>query len=107
MQLSDAERGILAELADALRRDLGASEVLLYGSAARGQLEDGSDVDLMVVLPEVTWEIEKQVTERCFRAELKCGRVFSAVCFTEDELTNSPLRASPFVINARKEGIPL
>jgi predicted nucleotidyltransferase len=107
MQLTPCEQQIVKGLADTLRRNLGASEVLLYGSAARGQLEEGSDVDLLVVLPKVNWEIEKQVTERCFQAELKCERIISAISFTEAELTQTPLRASPFVLGARKEGIPL
>ena len=107
MQLTPAEQRILKELADAFRRDFGASEVLLYGSAARSQLEEGSDIDLLLVLPEVTWEIEKQVIDYCFQAELKCGRLISTVCFTRDELAESPLRASPLVLNARKEGTPL
>jgi len=107
MQLTRSEQQILRELADTLRRDLGASEVLLYGSAVRGQLEEGSDIDLLVVLPKVNWEIEKQVTDHCFRAELQGERLISAVCFTEAELTQTPLRASPFVLNARKEGIRL
>jgi predicted nucleotidyltransferase len=107
MQLTPSEQQILTRLADTLRRDLGASEVLLYGSAARGQLEEGSDIDLLVVLPKVNWEVEKQVTDRCFQAELKCERIISATCFTEAELTQTPLRASPFVLNARKEGIQL
>ncbi len=107
MQLTRSERQILKELADTLRRKLGAIEVVLYGSAARGQLEEDSDIDLLVVLPAVDWGVEKQVTECCFQAELKCERIISAICFTEVELTQTPLRASPFVRNARKEGIPL
>jgi predicted nucleotidyltransferase len=107
MRLTRSEQQILRKLADTLRRNLEASQVLLYGSAARGQLEEGSDIDLLVVLPELNWEVEKQVTDYCFQAELKCERIISATCFTEAELTQSPLRASPFVLNARKEGIQL
>ena len=107
MQLSQTEQRILRELVDALRRDFGASEVLLHGSAARGQLQEGSDIDLLLVLPQLSWEIEKEVIEYCFRAELKCGRVISAVCFSRDELNESALRVSPFVLHARKEGIAL
>ena len=107
MQLTSSEQRILKELVDAFRRHFGASEVLLYGSAARGELEQDSDIDLLVVLPEVNWEIEKRLIDHCFEAELKCGRIISAVCFTGDELAHGPLRASPLVLNARKEGIPL
>ena len=107
MQLTSAEQRVLEELVDTFRRHFGASEVLLYGSAARGELEAGSDIDLLVVLPQVNWEIEKRLINYCFEAELKCGRVISTVCFTADELADSPLRVSPLVLRARKEGIPL
>lgn len=107
MQLNDTERCVLADLIATLRRDFSASRVLLYGSAARDQLQEGSDIDLLVVLPKVDWEIEKQIVERCFQAELKCSRVISAACFTNDELTRTPLRVSPFVLNVHREGIEL
>ncbi len=107
MKLTEAEQQILRGLVDAFRKDLGASEVSLFGSAARGQLQDGSDVDLLVVLPEITWEVEKQVIDRCFRAELQCGRMISTVCFSRDELERSPLRISPLVLRVREEGIAL
>ena len=107
MQLTEAERHTLSELVATLRAKFGASRVMLYGSAARGQLREGSDIDLLVVLPEVNWGIEKQVVECCFQAELKCDRVISAACFTADELAETPLRASPFVLNAHAEGVDL
>ena len=107
MQLTEAERRVLDEVVRALRRDFGASEILLYGSAARGELEPGSDIDLLVVLPQLDWEIEKEVVDLCFRAELNCDRIISTVCFSQAELTDGPLRASPMILNARKEGVPL
>ena len=107
MRLNDTERFALAELIATLRRDFSASRVLLYGSAARDQLQEGSDIDLLVVLPKVDWEIEKQVVERCFQSELKCNRVISAACFSADELAQTPLRVSPFVLNVHREGIEL
>lgn len=107
MQLTQTERSILTKLVATLRKEFGASRILLYGSSARGDLTEGSDIDLLVVLPKVNWEIEKQVVKRCFRAELECGRVISAACFSADELTQTPLRASPFVLNAQREGIEL
>ena len=107
MQLTRAEQHVVTKLVATLRKEFGASRILLYGSAARGQLAEGSDIDLLVVLPQVTWEIEKQVVKRCFQAELQCGRVISAACFTAGELTETPLRASPFVLNAHKEGVAL
>ena len=86
------------------RARFGAKEVCLYGSAARGQMDAGSDIDIFLVLPEVNWQIEKEIIKLCFDAELKCGRVFSAVCYSVDDIENSPLKESPLVLNVRKQG---
>lgn len=107
MDLTPRERAILLGLADSLRRECGVREALLYGSAARGELEEGSDIDLLLVLPELTWEIEKRIVNRCFQAELECGRVISTLCFSVAELADGPLTESPIVLRARREGKPL
>jgi predicted nucleotidyltransferase len=107
VELTQTERRIVEDLALSLRVEFGATHVLLYGSAARGELQEGSDIDLFVVLPDVDWETEKRIVDRCFRVELECGRVISAACFTAKELADTPLRASPFVLNASREGVEL
>ena len=107
MRLTKDEQARLKKLVRRLRDEAGAKEIYLYGSAARGELEEGSDIDLLIVLPEVTWEIEKRISGLCFEAEIEAGRVFSAICFSEHELLETPLRASPIVLAAKREGIAL
>ena len=107
MKLTSEEEQILDRLVKVLREQFGAREIVLYGSAARDELDEGSDIDLLIVLPEVNWEVEKEIIQVCFSAELECGRVFSSVCYTVDELECGPLRQSPLILNARREGIVL
>jgi len=107
MELNTEERDALSRVVQVLRDRFGAREVILYGSAARGQLDAESDIDLLVVLPELDWEIQKEIIAVCFEAELQCGRIISALCYTTDELEHSPLRSSPLVLTARREGQPL
>ena len=103
MNLSVSENQGLKELSKAFRHRFGAKEVLLYGSAVRGKMDEGSDIDLFIVLPEVNWQIEKGIIKLCFDAELRYGRVFSAVCYSIDDIQNSPLKESPLVLNVRKQ----
>jgi predicted nucleotidyltransferase len=107
MELNAEERATLSRVTQTLRDRFGAREVILYGSAARGQLDEESDIDLLVVLPRIDWEIQKEIIAVCFDAELQCGRVFSATCYSTDEMEHSPLRSSPLVLTARREGQPL
>jgi len=107
MRLSDTERRVLSQLAQRLRSELEAQHVWLYGSAARGELQAQSDIDLLVVLPTVDWEIEKRVIDCCFDSELQLDRIVSPTCVTERDLTQSPLRASPFLHNAQRDAAEL
>ena len=104
MELSIEERKILSGGARTLRDRFGAVEVILYGSAARGELDEESDIDLIVVLPVLDWATQKEIIAVCFDAELRCGRVISAICYTTDEMEHSPLRSSPLVLTARGGG---
>ena len=104
MKLSEAENQALIELSGLFREQFGAKEVCLYGSAARDEMDEASDIDIFLVLPEVNWQIEKDVIKLCFDAELQCGRVFSAICYSVDDIQNSPLKESPLVLNVRKQG---
>jgi predicted nucleotidyltransferase len=107
MELTAEEHDVLSKVTQTLRGRFGATEVILYGSAARGQLDEESDIDLLVVLPRVDWETQKEVIAVCFDAGLQCDRVISATCYTIDEMEHSPLRSSPLVLTARREGTPL
>lgn len=107
MQLSDTEKQSLRELAQAFRYRFGAVEVVLYGSAAKNEMDAESDIDLFVVLPQTSWKTEKEMIRLCFEKELECGRIISPVCFSTDELRNGPLDESPLVKNVRKEGIAI
>jgi len=107
MELNATERGALSNVTRILKERFGATEVLLYGSAARGQLDEESDIDLLVVLPELDWDMQKEIIAVCFDAGLQCDRVISPNCYTTEEMDHSPLRSSPLVLTARREGLPL
>jgi predicted nucleotidyltransferase len=55
---------LLAALREALRREPNARLAVLIGSAARGQLRDGSDVDLLVDLADPGWRAQDRLRER-------------------------------------------
>lgn len=107
MELNTEEREALSQVTRTLRDRFGATEIILYGSAARGQLDEESDIDLLVVLPQLDWEMQKEIIAVCFDAGLQCGRVISPNCYTKEEMEHSPLRSSPLVLAARREGQPL
>ncbi|MGH7802162.1 MAG: nucleotidyltransferase domain-containing protein [Thermodesulfobacteriota bacterium] len=83
-------------------------EVILYGSVARGDYTEESDIDVLVVLGEIVnfdeefnkiFEIKRE-TERKYDDEI----MISTIPTTENEYHS---RFTPLFLNIRKEGIPI
>ena len=87
-------------LADELRSRYGASLVLLFGSLARGDVHEGSDIDLIVVgnIPGRFHERPGQVLEL---TELPV----EPLCYTEDEFNRMLADRNPFILEALEEGV--
>ena len=107
MKLTQKEKGVIDDLALRYRAEFGAERVVLYGSAARGTMDRESDIDLLIVLPSVDWEIEKRIGSLAFDAGLEIDRVISTLCFSVNDLENSPMRSSPLVHAIWREGVAL
>ncbi|MBI4584696.1 MAG: nucleotidyltransferase domain-containing protein [Planctomycetes bacterium] len=99
---------MLTELRHALEKLYGPSlnRLLLYGSQARGDSTDGSDVDVLVVLSgnvspgEEIARTGQLVTD----LSLKYDKVISCVFISSDRFENEH---SPLLQNVRKEGVSL
>ncbi len=83
---------------------LGVSvEVILYGSYARGQAAEDSDIDLLVILPYRNIQVENLLDEAAWEIGFQAGKVLSVIPVGQEEL--HLLRASPFFQNLQREGI--
>jgi predicted nucleotidyltransferase len=107
MHLTPRERDLLTGFVRRLKTEFRAEEVVLYGSAVRGDMDPESDIDLFVVLPDVNWDVEKRIGDAAFDAGLEIGRVISTACFGKTDIADTPMRSSPFVLNVGREGVSL
>ena len=107
MHLTQQERDVLAGVVRRLKTDFHAEQVMLYGSAVRGEMDKESDVDLLAIMPCADWATKKRVCDLCFEAELGLGRIISVLCIGKDAAENSPLRSSPLLALVRTEGVAL
>lgn len=99
----------LNEFVSAVRASLGKSikSVILYGSYARGDYNDSSDIDVMVLVDideKDIHRVENIFYDLAFDSELKYGKCLSPVIKNIDSFEYWA-DTLPFYRNVKKEGV--
>ena len=81
--------------------------IILYGSVARGDNTDESDVDIAIILNnDLTIESKEELSDVIVEMDLKYNRVYSVVDINKDDYDEWK-RYIPFYSNVDREGIVL
>lgn len=102
---------ILLEFSQQVKKILGdkLTKVILYGSYARGDYNENSDIDIMILTTLTDAEIRKikiLIFDLAFDFQMKYGVDISVIVKNEQHY-NYWLGALPFYDNVQKEGIVL
>lgn len=102
---------IILEFNKEIRKILGdrLKRIILYGSYARGDYNEKSDIDLMILTDLSFEEIEKyrdDISDIAFEIELKTGIMISPILKNIDHY-NSKINIIPFYKNVKMEGVVL
>ncbi len=84
-------------------------KIILYGSYARGDYNDSSDVDIMILTDFTFEEIEKyrdDISDIAFDIELETGIILSPIIKNIDKY-NERVNIIPFYTNVQKDGVVL
>ncbi|GFP32170.1 uncharacterized protein HKBW3S42_00475 [Candidatus Hakubella thermalkaliphila] len=105
--LKTEERNAVLEFADLLRERFGflIKELILFGSKARGESDKESDIDILVVLTNLSWEIKKSISELAAEENLKHNVLISTIRYDTATWESPLIKASPFAKSIREEGI--
>lgn len=82
--VSSQER--LKAIADLLREKYGAQRVILFGSAARGEATEDSDIDLLVVSPTTEKFYTRMASVLHLVRDLSRGLPLAPIVLTPEEL---------------------
>jgi len=108
IKMNSKVMGVLSELRSRFNEIYGdrLSRLVLFGSQARGDAEDGSDIDILLVLKgEVkAGEEISRIGEFTSALSLKNNVVISCVFMPEERFLH---RNGPLLRNVRREGITL
>lgn len=109
--MPNAVSNIIYDFSVELRKILGndLSKVILYGSYARGDFRENSDVDVMILVKIAAEEIEKiedDIFDLAFDIEMEHGIHISPIIKNADQF-DYWVDALPFYHNVRTEGIEI
>jgi predicted nucleotidyltransferase len=97
------------ELARLLRERLGSAvvDVRLFGSHARGEADEHSDVDVAVVLEAVDWPTRRQVLDLATDLGLAREVRLSPTLFDRQTFERWQRQERALVVDVLREGLPL
>ncbi len=77
----------------------------VFGSRARGDADEYSDMDIFLKVESMNRELKEKVSDIAWEIGFNHCMVLSILIFTKDEIENSPLKISPIVKNILEEGV--
>lgn len=82
------------------------TEIYLFGSAARGEAKQDSDIDVLILIPgDVNNALEEEIFGLAFDVELEYNVVFGIVVRSKTFWNSKRASAMPLYQSLQKEGI--
>jgi len=104
--VSDDDRRILNLFSIRLRERYPDARIWLFGSRARGEAGEDSDLDLCIVLQRVGQDTYSRIREIAWEVGFEHERVITTIVLEEEDFERGPMSESTLVDNIRREGVP-
>ena len=101
------DSSVLERIAERLKREYRAELVILYGSVARGEATEHSDIDLLIVAPTNEKFYRRMASALGLVSGLSRGLPLSPIVLTPEELEKHLKSGNHFVEEIIREGVPL
>lgn len=102
--MKDKDRGVALELKNRLAGFVQLVDFCVFGSRARGDAMEDSDMDVFIEVENLDKDLKERVQDAVWEVGFENFMVISPLIFTREELENSPLRSSPIVRVIKEEG---
>lgn len=108
LNLTLQQNQALRELRQRLAEEFTVSEVILYGSVARGEAGEESDIDLLIVTSQpLSRPARHEITDAVFEVNLRYGTNFSTLVVDRISWESGLISALPIREAVRREGVAL
>lgn len=103
--LTQNERSAITALKKEIAQRYALQWIKLIGSKARGDSDSESDLDVVIVLTDLSWPIEKSIYELCYALSIQYDVLISPVLFSSQEISDRYIQITPFYKVVQQEGI--
>jgi predicted nucleotidyltransferase len=105
----DFRSTILRDLKRSLKSFLGDQlvSIVLFGSMARGDYHDASDIDVAIIVRGLTRRLKGQILDEVAELELEHHTPLSVLVFSEEEFNHLKKRERRIALDIEREGISL
>jgi predicted nucleotidyltransferase len=101
----DKKNYILSKIKNSVNATEPAATLILYGSYARDDYREDSDVDLLILVDfdKVTWADEKRISFPLYDIEFDTGTIISTLILSKKDWETKH-KITPFYYNVVKKG---
>ena len=94
-------------ISERLKKEYNAEKVILFGSYARGEATEDSDVDIFIIAPTKERFFERMATTLRITRDLYRGIPISPIVLRPDEVRERISKGDQFVIEIIEKGIEI
>lgn len=105
--MTNKEKTVLSKFKEILSKRLPAYRVMLFGSRARGDAEECSDMDIIVITDSLDKEIEDYISDCAWEAGINEGIVVCPISYSTQEWESSLNQQSHFAKSVRRDGVTI
>lgn len=106
--ISENEHRAIQTASKMLKETFPVEEVILFGSKARGDDDDESDIDLLLVTSRpVSWQERKAINNSLYDIQLSCDVIISTLITTDKEWNRGVFSVMPIYDEVCRDGLKI
>jgi predicted nucleotidyltransferase len=102
--MNDKDYAVAKELKRRLAQHAAIADIRVFGSRARGDNDELSDMDVFIEVETLDREIREKIFDTVWEVGFSNYLVIAPIICTRAEVEDSPFRASPILKNILEEG---
>ena len=101
--LTNREKKALKEIKNFINQTFKESKIFIYGSKAYGKHTQESDLDLLIIVPNLNWKVKKKIINKITEINWKYDTNISPVIVSKEEWIKYP--TMPLFQEVKEKGL--